>query len=143
MRHWILAVALAAVASPLAAQIDCTAGHLPDGSNEAELFRIRGVSTVFGRVSSPLNLHPNGMVFLLEGTQLPDIDAATATATYCRPGKPPEHVNLLPVLPRPRVIIGLADEMTLEVSWVPPVRVNGVKADLLGLALARTVPLGN
>jgi len=28
------------------------------------------------------------------------------------------------------------------VSWVPPIRVNGVKADLLGLALSRTVPMG-
>jgi len=122
--------------------VDCTAGHLPTGSNEAELFRIRGASTVFGRVSSPLNLRPNGVILLLEGTTLGHIDPEAATASYCRPGKPPEHVNLLPLLPRPRVIVGLADELTLEVSWVPPIRVNGVKADLLGLALARTLPMG-
>ncbi|HET7043031.1 MAG TPA: hypothetical protein VFI13_13520 [Gemmatimonadales bacterium] len=144
MRHLIIATALAAVAGPLAAQApDCTLGHLPSNTHEAELFRIRGVSTVFARDASPMTLRPGGLIVALEATSLPDIDAATATPTYCRSGKPPEHVNLLPVLPRPRLIYGLADEFTLEVSWVPPVRVDGVKADLFGVALARTVPLAS
>lgn len=143
MRYTLLAVALTAVVSPLAAQApDCTLGHLPDRTNEAEIFRVRGASTVFARVSSPLSLREHGVILLFEGTQLPNIDAATATPTYCRSGKPPEHVNIFPVLPRPRMILGLADEFALEVSWVPPIRVNGVKADLVGLALARTVPMG-
>lgn len=144
MRYWLIPVALAAAASPLSAQLgNCTLGHLPDGSNEAELFRIRGTSTVFARVASPLTLREKGVVIAFEATSLPAVDDATATPTYCNTGKPPEHVNLLPVLPRPRVIIGLADEITLEASWVPPIRIDGVKADLLGLALARTAPLGN
>jgi hypothetical protein len=143
MRYWSFAVALATATSPLAAQApDCTLGHLPSSSNEAEIFRIRGVSTAFARDASPMNLRPGGLIVALEGTSLPSIDAATATPTYCRSGKPAEHVNIFPVLPRPRVIFGLADEFTAEVSWVPPVRVNGVKADLLGLALARTAPMG-
>ena len=143
MRHLIIATALAAAAGPLAAQAtDCTLGHLPSSTNEAEIFRIRGASTAFARDASPMNLRPGGMVLAIEGTSLPNIDAGTATPTYCRSGKPAEHVNLFPVLPRPRLIYGLADEFTLEVSWVPPIRVNGVKADLLGLALARTVPMG-
>lgn len=142
MRHWILALALTTGAIPLAAQVDCTLGHLPDGSNEAELFRIRGASTVFARDASPMTLREGGLVLALEGTALPSIAPATATATYCRPGKPPEHVDLLPILPRPRAVFGLADDMTIEVSWVPPIRINGVKANLLGIALARTVPMG-
>lgn len=143
MRHWIIALALAATARPLTAQgTDCTLGHLPNSSNEAEIFRIRGVSTVFARDASPMNLRPGAMIFAFEGSSLPSIDAATATPSYCRSGKPAEHVNIFPVLPRPRMIFGLADEFTAEVSWVPPLRVNGVKADLLGLALARTVPMG-
>ena len=143
MRHWIIALTFAATARSLAAQApDCTLGHLPASSNEAEIFRIRGVSTTFARDASPMTLRPGGVIFALEGSSLPSIDAATATPTYCRSGKPAEHVNIFPVLPRPRVIFGLADEITAEVSWVPPIRVNGVKADLLGLALARTVPMG-
>ncbi len=143
MRHWIIALALAGTARTLAAQApDCTLGHLPDGSNEAEVFRIRGTSTVFARDASPVTLRPGSIVVLVEGTSLPNIDAGTATPSYCRSGKPAEHVNLIGILPRPRVVFGLADEYTAEVSWVPPVRVHGVKADLLGLALARTVPMG-
>lgn len=141
MRHWIIALACLAGTTSLAAQ-DCTEGHLPNSSNEAEIFRIRGASTVFSRVASPMSMRPGSVVLLLEGSALPDIDAATRTPSYCRTGKPPENVNLLPVLPRPRAIFGLADELTLEVSWVPPVRVNGVKANLVGLALARTVEVG-
>jgi len=143
MRYWLIPVALAAVTSSLSAQLgNCTLGHLPNSTNEAELFRIRGVSTAFARDASPMSLRPGGMVLALEGTTLPNIDAATATPTYCNPGKPPEHVDLLPILPRPRAVFGLANDFTAEVSWVPPVRVNGVKADLLGLALARTVEMG-
>jgi len=83
-------------------------GHLPSSSNEAEIFRIRGVSTVFARDASPMNLREGGMIVALEGTTLPEHRPATATPSYCRSGKPAEHVNLFPILPRPRVIFGLA-----------------------------------
>jgi hypothetical protein len=140
----MIAVALTLGASPLAAQLgNCTLGHLPDSTNEAEIFRIRGASTVFARDASPMTLRQGAMIFAFEVSSLPNIDAATATPSYCRSGKPAEHVNLFPALPRPRMIFGLADEFTAEVSWVPPIRVNGVKADLIGLALGRTVPMGN
>jgi len=142
MRHWMIALALLAGAAPLAAQ-DCTLGHLPDGSNEAEIFRIRGASTVFGRASSPMALREHSTMVLFELTSLTNIDAATRTPTYCNNGKPPENANLLPVLPRPRVIFGLSDEFSFEVSWIPPVRVKDVKANLISLALARSVPAAN
>ncbi|MEO6067283.1 MAG: hypothetical protein ABJB33_02710 [Gemmatimonadota bacterium] len=142
MRSWMLPLALLAGAAPLAAQADCTLGHLPADSNEAEIFRIRGVSTVFARAASPMALRPKAMLLMFDVSTLSEIDAATATPTYCRPGKPAENVNLMAVLPRPRVIFGLADGFTFEASWIPPIRVHGVKANLLGVALARSVPVG-
>ncbi len=141
MRSWMIPFALLAGASPLAAQADCTLGHLPESSNEAEIFRIRGVSTVFGRAASPMALRPKALMLLFEATTLPTVDDATATPSYCRAGKPAENVNLMGVLPRPRAIFGLADGFTLEVSWIPPVTVNNVKANVIGLALARAVPM--
>jgi hypothetical protein len=137
---FVLLFALSAV--PLSAQ-DCTEGNLPSSSNEAELFRIRGTSMVFARVSSPMALQPGRLILLMEGSTLPSIDDGTATPTYCRPGKPAENVNLLPLLPRPRMLFGLNDELVLELSWIPPVRVQDVKANLVGMALSRSAALGD
>ena len=141
MRHWMIPLALVAGAAPLVAQGDCTLGHLPESSKEAEIFRIRGVSTAFGRAASPMALRPHTTMVLFEVTTLSTIDPATATPTYCNPGKPPENVNLMAVLPRPRVIFGLTDGFSFELSWIPPVKVNDVKANLVGVALSRAVPV--
>jgi hypothetical protein len=81
-------------------------------------------------------------LLFFEVTTLSRIDPGTATPTFCNPGKPPENVNLMSVIPRPRVSFGLTDQFTLEVSWIPPVTLNDVKANILGVALARTVPAG-
>ncbi len=78
----------------------------------------------------------------MEATTLQTIDAETATPTYCRAGKPAENVNLMSVLPRPRVIFATLDGVTLEASWIPPITVNDVKANVFGFALARTVSAG-
>jgi hypothetical protein len=140
----MIPLALLAGATPQALKAqDCTLGHLPASSNEAEIFRIRGVSTAFGRAGSPIALKEHSTMVFFEVTTLSSIDPGTATPTFCNPGKPPEHVNLLPVLPRPRVVFGLNDQFAFEVSWIPPVTVNDVKANVVGLALARTVPAAN
>ncbi|HWA40040.1 MAG TPA: hypothetical protein VG712_00415 [Gemmatimonadales bacterium] len=145
MHRWNLTVAVLfgiLAVSPsrhLAAQ-DCTAGHLPDDSHEAEIFRIRGASTAFGRAISPVTPRQGAVFAMFEVTTLAHIDQGTATPTYCRPGKPAENVNLMSVLPRPRVIFGLADGFTFEASWIPPVTVNDVKANLVSVALGRSVP---
>ena len=146
MRRWNLLVAVllgGLVVWPsrrLAAQ-DCTAGHLPDDSHEAEIFRIRGASTAFGRAISPVTPRQGALFAMFEVTTLAHIDQSTATPTYCRPGKPAENVNLMSVLPRPRVIFGLADGFTFEASWIPPVTVNDVKANVVSVALGRAVPV--
>lgn len=142
IRGLALLPALLAAALPLAAQNDCTLGHLPDDSHEAEIFKIRGAATAFGRASAPSAYHPGAVVLMMEATTLQTIDAATATPTYCRPGKPAENVNLMSVLPRPRVIFATLDGVTVEASWIPPITVNDVKANVLGFALARSITAG-
>jgi len=130
-------------AGPLAAQGNCTLGNLPDDSHEAEIFRIRGAATAFGRALAPTSLRPKGVLLMFEVSTLQEIDSATATPTYCRPGKPAENINLMGVLPRPRVIFGIDDGMTVEASWIPPITVNDVKANVFGLAIARTIVYGS
>jgi hypothetical protein len=47
-------------------------------------------------------------------------------------------VNLTPVLPRPRLAVPLPYGLALEASWIPPIRVGGVKANLFGVSLSRS-----
>ncbi len=48
-----------------------------------------------------------------------------------------EDLNKLPVLGRPRLMVGLPAGFSVELSWVPPVEVAGVKANLVAAALER------
>lgn len=48
-----------------------------------------------------------------------------------------EDINRLPVLPRPRVAIGLGRKLTAEAAWIPPVEVEGLTPNIIALALER------
>lgn len=50
-----------------------------------------------------------------------------------------EDVNRLPALFRPRVTVGLPVKISLDVAWVPPVELRGVKSNLLAIGLERPV----
>jgi hypothetical protein len=125
-------LALLLPAASLAAQTVC---RPPAGSNEARTLAIFSVPLAFGPAAAPDAAA--GVWVGLEGVYLPSVDPALATATICRPGKGPEHTDLLPALPRPRVGLALPLGLALEASWVPPVRVAGVRANLFGFALAK------
>jgi hypothetical protein len=105
-------------------------------SNEAESFGIVSVALAFSRAQAP-ELLP-GLRIGLEAAYMPQVDDATATPTVCRPGKGPEHVNLASVIPRPRISVPLPLGLAFEASWIPPVRVGGVKANLFGVSLGRS-----
>ncbi|MGH7628674.1 MAG: hypothetical protein ACREOF_04670 [Gemmatimonadales bacterium] len=108
----------------------------PESSNEAESFGMVSVPLAFGRAQAP-ELLP-GLRLGLEAVYVPQIDDETATPTICRPGKGPENVNLSPVIPRPRLSVPLPLGLAFEASWIPPVRVGGVKANLFGVSLGRS-----
>jgi len=126
-------------ASPLAAQYDeCRPGAQ---SNEAKTLAILSVPLAFGAGAAPGR--PSGVTFGFEAARVPTVDAATATPTICRPGKGPENTDLLPALARLRFGVPLPLGLALEASWVPPVPVNGLKANLVGVALAGSVGHAN
>jgi hypothetical protein len=114
------------------AQDDCFPGA---ASNEAKTLAIFAVSLAFGRGSAP-EVYP-GFKAGLELTYIPRVSDATATPTICRPGKGAENTDLLIALPRPRIGMPLPLGLSLQASWVPPVRVNGVKANLFGISLEK------
>jgi len=114
----------------------------PDTSNEAKALATLGVPLAFGPVDAPHTARPGEIRLGVEGVYIPRLDEATRTPTICRPGKGPEDTNLLFALPRPRLAVGLPGGLLLEGSWVPPVRVNDVKANLGAVALSRGFGLG-
>lgn len=116
-----------------AAQGDCFPGK---NSNEAKTLAIFSVPLAFSPAGAP-DLFP-GLRVGLEAASLPNIEAATATPTICRPGKGPENTDLLFALPRPRITAPLPLGLALQASWVPPVRVRGVKANLFGLSVGKS-----
>jgi hypothetical protein len=113
----------------------------PASSNEAKTFAIFSVPLAFGPADAPA-LHPRFQVGI-EAAYLPTIARATATPTICQPGKGPESVDLLFAVPRPRIGLPLPLGLALEASWIPPVSVSGVKANLFGVSLAKSFPLGS
>ena len=126
---------LGALPRGLAAQYDaCRPGA---GSNEAKTLAIFAAPLAFSPGGPPG--HPAGLTLGLEAARVPTIDPAIATPTICRPGKGPENTDLLPAIGRPRIGVPLPFGLALEASWIPPLRVNGVKANLFGVALAKSV----
>jgi hypothetical protein len=133
MRRALAAVMLALGWPAVAvAQGDCFPG--PE-SNEAKTLAIFAVPLAFGRGSAP-DLFP-GFRAGVELAYLPKVDEATATPTICRPGKGAENTDLLFALPRPRIGLPLPFGLALQASWVPPVRVRGVKANLIGISVEK------
>lgn len=121
------------VAAPLAAQDVCRPST---GSNEARTLAIFSVPLAFGPGVPPGGAA--GATIGLEAASVPNVDPVTATPTTCRPGKGPENTDLLPAIARPRIGVPLPLGLGLDASWTPPVRVAGVKANLIALALTRS-----
>ena len=138
MRAVPLTLLLSLSAMPLLAQGNCFPSS---SSNEADLFAHFSVPLAFSPAQSPWVYQPGTLLIGVEAALLPDASDEIATPSKCRPGKGPENVNILPGLIRPRIAFGLSDGMLLEVSWIPPVRVKGVKANLWSFAVSRTVPV--
>jgi len=133
-----LGLALCALPPRLAAQYVCRPGA---GSNEAKTLAIFSVPLAFSPGAPPGR--PSRITLGFEAARVPSVDPATATPTICRPGKGAENTDLLPGLARPRIGLPLPLGFALEASWIPPVRVNGVKANLIGLAVAKSLALGD
>jgi hypothetical protein len=133
----LLLLTLAAL--PLCAQSVC---RPPDNSNEANTLAAMSVPIAFAPLDAPRPARPGAVQVALEGTYIPQIDPVTRTPTICRPGKGPEQTQLLGAFPRPRLLIGLPGGLLFEAAWVPPVRINGVKANLGSAALSRGFPIG-
>jgi len=137
-RRAVCILSLCGAPAALAAQDDCFPSQ---GSNEAQTFAIFSVPLAYSPLAAP-DPAPRTWRLGLEVSTLPNVDDETATPTECRPGKGPENTDLLPALFRPRVAVRLGAGVLLDASWIPPVRVNGVKSNLFGVALGWSGAVG-
>jgi len=86
-------------------------------------------------LGAPRALEP-GQVFLeLEGAWVPSLSESERTVGFN--GTKVEDLNRTSVFVRPRAVIGLPRKYSLTLSWVPPIEVNGVEPNLLGIAIGR------
>ena len=133
-----MATVVAALTLPAAlnAQGDCFPSA---SSNEAQTFAILTVPLAFTGARAPA-VNPRGIAIGIEVASLPTVSRATATPTFCRPGKGPENTNPIPVVVRPR-LAGAVRGFLVEIGWIPPVPINGVTANLVGLAIGRPFSL--
>jgi hypothetical protein len=110
-------------------------------SNEARTMAKFGVPLAFSAASAPERRASGSFRAGIELSLVPTVDRETTTPTVCRPGKGPENTELLSLVPRPRLSVSLPAGFALEASWIPPVRIAEVKANLVGVALSHTASL--
>ncbi len=138
MRTPCLLFAALLAGAPLSAQSDCSPGS---SSREADLFAHFSVPLAYSMGQAPWIYRPGSVQIGVEGALLRDASASLRTPTRCRPAAGPENWNLASVLIRPRIGFALGDGVLLEMSWLPPVRVSGIKPNLWSFGLSRTVPM--
>jgi hypothetical protein len=71
----------------------------------------------------------------LELGWIPELDRSQRRVGF--EGTALEDLNKTPLLGRPRLLVGLPAGISAEVGWVPPVELNGGKANLIAAALER------
>lgn len=134
MKRTSAAAALLATlsAAEVAAQPDCFPAK---SSNEAQTFGIFSVPLAFSPAGAP-RAGSSRVQIGLEVSYLPNVDSSLARPTVCRPGKEPENTDLLFAAPRLRITVALGGGLALEGGWIPPVRLNQVRANLVGVAVS-------
>lgn len=104
-------------------------------TNEAKLLAYYAAPLAFspGGVLEPLARGAARAAIDLTWIPAPDDDLRRTSQCFL---PKEENTQLSPVLPRPRLAVGLAEGVMLEASWLPPVTVADATANILGLALA-------
>lgn len=91
--------------------------------------------TVFTGVGAPRHRSPGEVELGLELGWIPTLSEEERRVGFN--GTKVEDLNRVPVLPRPRIAVGLPGDLTLDVAWIPPIEVDGVTPNILSLALER------
>jgi hypothetical protein len=107
----------------------------PPSDPAGRLMAFYSSALAFSPVGAPDGSVPWRVSLSLEGSLVPHLSAAQRTADFDKP----EATNLAPVFPRPRVAVVVPGGVSIEGSWLPPVRTFGATANIASVAVSRTV----
>jgi len=121
------------------------------GAPEAKLMLYYSSTVAFSPLGVPFGAEPRVAMAAANGRPAARIEAAVEvsylprlSATQRMAGlDKPEATNLAPVFFRPRFATRLPGGVGVELSWIPPVRVFDVKANLVAGAVSRTFRLAS
>jgi hypothetical protein len=109
--------------------------EIPFDRPESWALKYFAAVSTFTPLGAPETLEPWSVDLAFELDWIPSLSEAERTVGFN--GTKVEDLNKLPALGRPRVKVGLPAGFAAELSWVPPLEVDGVKANLLAVALER------
>ncbi len=93
--------------------------------------------TLLSTLAAPVDRPAGSVDASVELTSIPWLSQDQRTVGFH--GTKQEDLNKLPVLVRPRVSIALPRDFSVTAAWVPPVGLNGVRANLVSLGLGKTL----
>lgn len=113
-----------------------------EGSNEAKLLAHYSAPITFSTQMGP-GFAGGRIVIGGDLTYIPKPDPALERTGRCFMPKT-ESTQLSPLLPRPRLTVGLPLGTVIELSYLPPVAVGGARANVVSgaLSVARAIPAG-
>ena len=119
------------------------------GAPEAKLMLYYSSTVAFSPLGVPYEAGQPSAMAVATGRVAPRFEAAVEISYLPRLSEEqrttgsdkPESTNLAPLFARPRVAVRLPGGLGLELSWIPPVRVFDVKANLFAGALSRSFAL--
>jgi hypothetical protein len=137
----LLAAALMAVALtiPAAAQVPVLEleQELDFDDPEAWAMKYFASASLLTGLGAVERRSPGAVELGFELLQIPDLDPEQRTVGFG--GFKEEDLNRTPVWGRLRVMVGLPQGFGLVLGWVPPVEIDGVKANLLSLAVEKVL----
>jgi len=116
------------------------------GAPEAKLMLYYSSTVAFSPIGVPFGAMRPSTTAFVTGPSSPRLEAAVelsylpplSTSQRTPSSDKPEATNLAPLFARPRVAARLPGGLALELSWIPPVRLFDVKANLFAGAVSRS-----
>lgn len=137
LRVLVAAGLLAACAAPAAQEIIDYSEHLEPDRPEAWAMNWFTTVTLFSGLGAPRTRAPWSLEAGAEFGWIPSLSLGERTVGFN--GTKEEALNHSTVFARPRVTVGLPWDMTLSASYVPPLKVAGVRPHLFAFALERSM----
>ena len=128
-------VGLLLLGLPASAQVIDDVEELEWDRPEAWAMKYFNSVSLLTGLGAPQNRRPWSFEVGLELDNIPQLSEDQRRIGFG--GTKVEDLNRLPVFFRPRLIIGLPAQFSVEVAWVPPVEINGVSTNLFSAGLER------